>query len=135
MLDITFELEQTEKEKEFSKKYKDRAFGRKVIIKQNGKEVGHIFTPSGSGNDVENAIQVCGFSQAFDLWGCGIYKGYKDIQLLFDGDIMGGQDTNCDLHECPRCFRKPCKCETKEGNPFTVKSSFDKEFKKRLKDE
>jgi hypothetical protein len=37
------------------------------------KEIGQIFTPSGSGQDVKNAIQICGFEEAFDFWGCGIY--------------------------------------------------------------
>lgn len=74
-------------------------------------EIGHIFTPSGSGSDVENAIQVCGFTEAFDLWGCGlfktpkadqtgcfvtdekgnkIYEQVKDIQLKFDIETEPG---------------------------------------------
>lgn len=74
-------------------------------------EMGRIITPSGSGGDTKNAIQVCGFSEAFDFWGCGYYgiektegeidmlkrhghllpwnrspefNHVKDIQLLFD---------------------------------------------------
>ena len=37
------------------------------------KEIGHIFTPAGSSEDVKNAIQVCGADNAYDLWGCAIY--------------------------------------------------------------
>lgn len=44
-----------------------------IIIDGKDKIVGQIFTPSGSGNNVKNAIQVCGFSEAFDLWGCGVF--------------------------------------------------------------
>ena len=119
---------------------------REIRIMQDFREVGRIFTPSGSGEDTENAIQVCGFTEAFDLWGCGIFKGYKDIQLLFDEGIMGGKETT-DLNKCCRCYRYPCQCENKanynvfekeDGSkkhilPFNVKSSFDKEFQKRLR--
>lgn len=37
-------------------------------------KVGTIQTPSGSGECYHNAIQVCGFSEAFDLWGCACFK-------------------------------------------------------------
>jgi hypothetical protein len=63
---------------------------QKVLIKNGDELIGHIFTPAGSGEDVANAIQVCGFSEAFDLWGCGIFGGFKDIQLLFDNHGMAG---------------------------------------------
>ena len=52
-----------------------------VAIMKGKKQVGRIFTPSGSGEDKLNAIQICGFSEAYDLWGC-VMDGYKDIQLL-----------------------------------------------------
>lgn len=125
----------------------------KVRIRDHmsGKEIGHIFSPGGSGEDIENAIQVCGFTEAFDLWGCGIYHGYKDIQLLFDEGIMGGK-TNHNLSKCCRCYRNPCQCENKirltkdqkkgieetgknnivRSLPFNIKSSWDEEFKERL---
>ncbi len=53
------------------------------------KDVGQIFTPSGSGETNLNAIQICGFDEAFDLWGCGVYgcketkNMKKDIQLCW----------------------------------------------------
>jgi hypothetical protein len=53
------------------------------------KEIGHIFTPSGSARDNLNAIQICGFDEAFDLWGCGVFGNketnnmQKDIQLCW----------------------------------------------------
>lgn len=37
------------------------------------KEVGEIFTPAGSGHTTTNAIQICGFTEAYDLWGCAKY--------------------------------------------------------------
>ena len=46
---------------------------QEVLIKSYGKTIGHIFTPASSGNDITNAIQVCGFDKAYDLWGCGIF--------------------------------------------------------------
>jgi len=45
-----------------------------VNVDDKGEHViGQIFSPSSSGNDVKNAIQVCGFVEAFDLWGCGVF--------------------------------------------------------------
>lgn len=41
------------------------------------KQVGEIFTPGGSGECHQNAIQICGFDEAFDLWGCANYQTYK----------------------------------------------------------
>lgn len=41
------------------------------------KKVGDIFTPSGSGEDTKNSIQVCGFNEAYDLWGCAKYETFK----------------------------------------------------------
>lgn len=91
-----------------------------VAIMRAGKRIGQIFSPSGTGRDVENAIQVCGFSDAFDYWGCGPFKGFKDIQLLFDDHKMGGEFAHA-LDGCARCYRRPCCCETKKGVPFVVK--------------
>lgn len=62
-------------------------------IDERGKrqEIGHIFTPGGSGKKHSNAIQICGFDEAFDLWGCGVYgdkatKNMKrDIQVTWHG--------------------------------------------------
>ena len=105
------------------------------VFNEEGKQVGEIFSPSGSGKTTLNAIQVCGFSEAFDLWGCGVFKGFKDIQLLFDGTKMEG---NSSIHhgiiedDCMRCYRMPCQCEVKiDGtNPFAVKR--ENEISKRI---
>lgn len=102
-----------------------------LILDDKGKEVGHIFSPSSSNNNAENCIQICGFSEAFDYWACGIYKHKKDIQLLFDDvELQGEQD--CNIDECWRCFHKPCQCENKinfentgRNNPFNVKREED----------
>lgn len=113
---IFFELVESEEDKKRNKSREKVGYSRvasKVIIKRGEKEIGHIFTPSGSSNDTKNAIQVCGFTEAFDLWGCGVFPGYKDIQLLFDNGVMGGVFNNADLSQCCRCFRDPCQCENK----------------------
>ena len=101
---------------------------------EDGKEIGHIFSPSGSGHTDINYIQICGFSESYDLWGCGIYKGFKDIQLLFDGKKMPGEPTNA-FDNCLKCFMEPCQCEVRGKGliPFTVKSSFTENLKKRIK--
>jgi hypothetical protein len=109
--------------------------------------VGQIFTPSGSGNDSKNAIQVCGFSEAFDLWGCAIfmepaindnddrclvdkngkkiYQQAKDIQLLFSPETKAGCEMYCCC--CSKCYNDPCTCEVKVrfSNPYTVKREQD----------
>ena len=115
---ITFELEELESDKKQNDMrrilYKDgyRQNASKVLIKRGDEVIGHIFTPGGSGDDQMNAIQICGFTEAFDLWGCGIFKGYKDIGLLFDDGIMGGKP-HFELEKCCRCYMNPCQCENK----------------------
>lgn len=110
------------------------------------KVIGHIFTPSGSSHTSKNAIQICGFQEAFDLWGCAVFarKGLwgqvrmldkekyiqvKDIQLKFNMEIephcMGREH---DLEkDCSRCYNKPCTCEQHVAfeNPYTVKREQD----------
>ena len=110
---IEFELENCNKIKILS----FREDGSKV-------EIGHIFTPAGSGEDTLNAIQICGFEEAYDLWGCGVYGekignnviAKKDIQLLFKDYI--NVRSNHYNQECVRCYNYPCTCEIgkKEGN-------------------
>ncbi len=102
------------------------------IINDDGKKIGHVFTPSGSGGNSTNAIQVCGFSDAFDFWGCGVFKGFKDIQLLFDEKPLKGSP---DIDRCPRCFMSGCQCDITDAdvfeatpytkNPFIVKRAED----------
>ena len=103
-----------------------------VEIYQDGERVGDIFSPAGSSEDNSNCIQVCGFSEAFDLWGCGRFEGFKDIQLLFDGKKMYGEE-QYEFDGCLKCFRNPCQCENRpdiiidkfcrvdDANPFFVK--------------
>lgn len=113
--------------------------------------VGIIFTPSGTGVDCLNAIQVCGFKEAFDLWGCGRYaypklkvndmeyekdkngnkilQYAKDIQLMFDDESTTKFEMK--WHEnCTGCFNNPCTCERKDkyDNPYTVKREQDLKF-------
>jgi hypothetical protein len=71
-----------------------------ITDKGEEKDIGQIFTPSGSGKINLNAIQICGFDEAFDLWGCGVYGDKetknmkKDIQLcwLYPYDLMEEKD-------------------------------------------
>lgn len=117
----------------------------KIIAVEKGveQEVGCIFTPSSSGNNIKNAIQVCGFSEAFDFWGCARYsqpksldvrekimdslenkkeefKQVKDIQLMFDIETKSTAKMRSRFSydfdkDCIACFNKPCTCENK-GN-------------------
>jgi len=114
------------------------------------KTIGQIFTPSGSGRTNLNAIQVCGFKEAFDLWGCWVfdynkdedkrlkvvnrlkekkdrYIHAKDIQLLFSFET-GISHNNLG---CPACYNNPCTCENtcttcREGkiNPYNLKREY-----------
>ncbi len=59
-----------------------------IIDEITRRIVGRVFTPSGTSRDKPDAIQICGFSRAFELWGCGVMgdnkgKPVQDIQLLF----------------------------------------------------
>jgi len=115
-----------------------------VNIFKDGKKVGHVFAPSGSGDEPKHkseeeksSIQVCGFAEAFDLWGCANFPGFKDIKLFFDDDLKMRGKFNEDLYfkECLACYMIPCQCENKmklsendilagktgNKNPFTVK--------------
>lgn len=84
-----------------------------INILRNGKLVGHIFSPAGSGGTNTNAIQICGFTEAFDYWGCARFPGYKDIQLLFDSGALASKNTDFSLRECLKCYRSPCQCENR----------------------
>jgi hypothetical protein len=116
------------------------------------REIGCIFTPSGTSKDCLDCIQVCGFEEAFDLWGCGRYAYPKtnfsgeyqkdnngkrlfdyarDIQLKFNWEnhpahIHDGYNPGW-VKNCHKCFNDPCTCENKASyeNPFTVKREQD----------
>jgi len=74
---------------EFEQKSKKEILIFGIDEKGNRKEIGHIFTPAGSGSLNINAIQICGFDWAYDYWGCGVYGNKateemkKDIQLIW----------------------------------------------------
>ena len=95
------------------------------------KKVGEIFTPSGSGHTIRNAIQVCGFSEAFDYWGCAVFGRLqdkekvvarlesrypediqmKDIQLKFDWETEPHHTQHSRMGvDCLRCYNDPCTC-------------------------
>lgn len=138
----------------------------KIIAIENGieQEVGCIFTPSSSGQNITNAIQVCGFSEAFDFWGCAKYvqpthldtrkriinslenkeeefKQVKDIQMMFDIETKPTEIRKADWdNNCCGCFNKPCTCENKGNDkhisPYNVKREEDlKDRLEYLKDE
>ena len=88
-----------------------------IVNKDNGEVVGRIFTPSGTSRDMSNAIQVCGISQIFDYWSCGVISDKdgnptKDVQLLFEG----GNESYSSLSKydmingCGKCFYPKDKC-------------------------
>jgi hypothetical protein len=117
--------------------------------------VGHIFTPGGSGHTIKNAIQICGFDEAFDLWGCAMFGGpvWKGLDKQFvqarrrngrfsdrDRDEKIAQKKDVQLlfsmetkehnkwsKNCYKCYNNPCTCEIqiKHDNPYTVKRSQD----------
>lgn len=93
---------------------------KEVKIMNNGNQIGRIFTPSGTSKDVPNAIQVCGFDDAFEFMGCGVFgesiddgkRPKKDIQLLFsENSAFGNVDYDFE-NSCNNCFydKKECKC-------------------------
>lgn len=99
-----------------------------IINEEDGRICGRIFTPSGTGEVIGDAIQICGFSRAFELWSCGVIgdnngNPLQDIQLLFKnfksktGKDMKGLSFGAknDIDSCWRCFYKKdkfgnCKC-------------------------
>ena len=118
----------------------------KLMGVENGvrKQIGVIFTPSSSSSNITNAIQVCGFYEAFDLWGCSRFSHLdkcenalvkaiegkrkevqtKDIQLLFDFD---NKRENSNIGAvCEKCYNSPCHCDyTINGNAYIVKREKD----------
>lgn len=69
-----------------------------ILIADTDKKVGHIFTPAGSTENVINAIQVCGFNEAFDYWGCGIFGESKEnIKTHSDDKIARMKKHGIDL--------------------------------------
>lgn len=118
------------------------------IINEKGEDIGQIFCPAGSGELYNNAIQICGFEDAYDLWGCAcyerpsfdeqrityktdkngkkIYEQVKDIQLRFSEESRRGY-TSENLSHCYRCYNDPCTCEVKikTENTYTLKRSHD----------
>ncbi len=93
-----------------------------IINEEDGRICGRIFTPSGTGEVIEDAIQVCGFEKIFDYWGCGVFgdgKGNakRDIQLWFRKDSQDDHQKIGDIisgNSCGRCFYPKEKCKCKE---------------------
>lgn len=87
----------------------------RIKDKDNDKVIGRIMIPAGTLGDVPNAIQICGFDFAYELFGCGIIMGddklhKKDIQLLF-------QPRKTDYFEfSPKINLKDGKCMNEEGD-------------------
>jgi len=111
---------------------------KEVKIMNDGKEVGRIFSPAGTMRDVTNAIQICGFKDAYDLWGCGVFfdknsENNRDIQLYFKEDSHTGSNHEISkfelLSDCGRCFmpKKKCKC-------YDLKIKTKKDIEKDLKE-
>jgi hypothetical protein len=95
----------------------------KIIDKNNNKVVGRIFSPAGTLKDVPNAIQICGFDFAYNLFGCGVITGdnelhKKDIQLLFQPRKMDYFNISHKNFECWKCFNLKEDCSCKELKVF-----------------
>lgn len=113
---------------EFSYVNKEKILIIGINEKGERKEIGHIFTPSGSGQPFINAIQICGFDEAFDLWGCGVFgdkatgKMKKDIQLIWfnDYDIMDRKE-----REKIKIGEKVSECNS-YGNGIIIKNKMGK---------
>ncbi len=113
-----------------------------VIILGDGEVIGNIHTPSGTGHDVDNAIQVCGFDDAFKYMGCGVFSNHagepkRDIQLMFSSDVVPKTNKfpSLDINHCSKCFypNKDCRCsdtKIKSLKELVVDSLVDKEVKK-----
>ena len=54
-----------------------------IDIMSGDKKIGHIFSPGGTGEAYENAIQVCGFEDAYDLWGCGLFGEEGENKVFY----------------------------------------------------
>ncbi len=87
---------------------------------------------------IKNAIQVCGFSEAFDYWGCAVFGRLqdkdrvvarlesrypehiqvKDIQLKFDWETEPHHTMHSSMNrkDCLGCYNYPCTCENKFGS-------------------
>ena len=99
-------------------KFKLKSENKVIVLDDEEKEVGHIFSPAGTVENCMNAIQICGFTEAFDLWACGVYEHKKDIQLLFDNrNIEGVFDPS--PTGCLKCFHNPCQCENDKFGDIT----------------
>jgi hypothetical protein len=95
----------------------------KIIDKDNGKMCGRIFSPGGTTRNVPNAIQICGFDFAYELFGCGVITGddglhKKDIQLLFQPRKDDYFKIPYKTFECWRCFNSKENCTCKEFKVF-----------------
>jgi len=64
-----------------------------IGVWRDGKEIGHIWSEGNTGrmpyphddsHYCKNAIQICGFDAVSETWGCGIFKGKKDLVVSFD---------------------------------------------------
>ena len=115
------------------------------------REIGCIFTPSGSSENCLNSIQLCGAVQIFNYWGCSRYyqpdginnprksvmcalkgerEGYtqmKDIQIMFEfGTEPARIIDNIKLNKvCLGCYNHPCTCDNKGNHkylsPYNIK--------------
>lgn len=122
-----------------------------IINEEDGRIVGRVFTPSGTSRDKPDAIQICGFSRAFEIWGCGVMGDNKgnalqDIQLLFKdfksrtGEDMKGKSfglSNIPIMNkegCDRCFHwrdKVGNCKCPELKVFRRFGDIEKYEKRR----
>lgn len=123
-------------------KIKEDTENKEVVIFGDGKVIGNIHTPSGTMHDVDNAIQICGFDDAFEYMSCGIFSNEagepkRDIQLMFSSDVVRKLTKFgiMDVKNCGKCFhpKKDCRCKDtriKSLKELVVDSLVDKGVRK-----
>lgn len=104
------------------------------IIGVDGKKrkvIGRIFTPSGSGEEYTNGIQICGFTEAFDLWGCACFGKEKvnKERLPFSNDeitsmLFGARTNDNRLKQLIRYFEEK-KPESLYNQTKDIQLKFD----------
>jgi len=117
-------------------KFKQHSDRLVLITNEQGKEIGRIFAPAGTSEDRLNSIQVCGFSELYDYWGCGVFSDGKDnakrdVQLWFDDDSRN-EIISLDLNKtCMRCYypKKNCQC-----NKFKIGKRYEQILKEKMVD-
>lgn len=89
MIEITKEIKDNDKTKITFKLNKNKT---SIDIMRHDKKIGHIYsqaedgmTPYPHNNTIHclNSVQICGFDDISQTWGCGPFRGKKDCVIKF----------------------------------------------------